>query len=144
MCSGRSTDFRDGTAINCSRPRRVLSSCLVQALYERVGRLVCGESASPLSPKFPFSRSPSTMPLGVAFLAALVAVSGALANSISTTSSSELDACPGYTATNVVTSGPNLTASLVLTDDACDVYGPDIETLNLQVTYETGASKHDL
>ena len=80
------------------------------------------------------------MPLGGVFLSALAAASGVLANSNST-SSSVLDACPGYTATNVVTSGPNLTASLVLAGDACNVYGPDVETLNLQVTYETGASE---
>lgn len=80
------------------------------------------------------------MPLGVALLAALAAASGALANS-NPTDSSGVDACPGYTATNVVTSGPNLTASLVLAGEVCNAYGPDIETLNLQVTYETGASE---
>ncbi|EPS98338.1 hypothetical protein FOMPIDRAFT_133460 [Fomitopsis schrenkii] len=81
------------------------------------------------------------MPLGVALLAALAAASGALANS-NPTDSSGVDACPGYTATNVVTSGPNLTASLVLAGEVCNAYGPDIETLNLQVTYETATRIH--
>ncbi|KAH9930888.1 glycosyl hydrolases family 31-domain-containing protein [Fomitopsis serialis] len=48
------------------------------------------------------------------------------------TDPSVLDACPGYTATNV----------LVLAGEACNVYGSDIEALSLQVTYETATRIH--
>ncbi|CCM04538.1 uncharacterized protein FIBRA_06719 [Fibroporia radiculosa] len=57
-------------------------------------------------------------------------------------SASTLDSCPGYTATNVQTLGPTLTADLVLAGPACNVYGPDIERLLLQVTYETASRIH--
>lgn len=57
-----------------------------------------------------------------------------------TTHSSAVDSCPGYTATNVITQGPNLTANLILAGPACNAYGPDIEQLLLEVTYETGTT----
>ena len=50
-----------------------------------------------------------------------------------------LDACPGYEATDVKVSGPMLTANLVLAGAPCDVFGEDIKTLGLAVTYETSA-----
>ena len=50
----------------------------------------------------------------------------------------ELDACPGYSATNVKVSGPTLTATLALAGAPCNVFGSDIKTLDLAVTYETG------
>ncbi len=50
-----------------------------------------------------------------------------------------LDACPGYKATDVNIWGPKLTAKLVLAGTPCNVFGNDIETLDLAVTYETGA-----
>src|SRR6266404_4898006 len=49
-----------------------------------------------------------------------------------------LDACSGYEATDVNVSGTRLTAKLVLADKPCKVFGEDIETLDLAVTYETG------
>lgn len=49
-----------------------------------------------------------------------------------------LDACPGYTATNVKSSGSTLTADLSLAGKACNVFGTDIQQLKLQVVYETG------
>ena len=49
-----------------------------------------------------------------------------------------LDACPGYEATDVNVSGPMLTANLVLAGAPCNVFGDDIQTLGLAVTYETG------
>jgi alpha-glucosidase len=50
-----------------------------------------------------------------------------------------LDACPGYEATEVKVSGPMLTAKLVLAGAPCNVFGDDTKTLDLAVTYETGA-----
>lgn len=50
-----------------------------------------------------------------------------------------LDACPGYEATDVEVSGPTLTAKLVLAGAPCNVFGNDIKSLDLAVTYETGA-----
>ncbi|KAJ7771443.1 alpha-glucosidase [Mycena metata] len=48
-----------------------------------------------------------------------------------------LDACPGYTASNVKTQGGTLTASLKLAGKACNVFGTDIASLSLSVVYET-------
>lgn len=47
-------------------------------------------------------------------------------------------ACPGYKATNVKTAGSSITADLELAGKACNVYGPDVQKLRLEVTYETG------
>ncbi|KAH9842419.1 alpha-glucosidase [Rhodofomes roseus] len=79
------------------------------------------------------------MPLGVVLFTVLAIVRCALGTY---TDPSVLDACPGYHATNVATSGPNLTASLALAGEACNVYGSDIQTLSLQVTYETTTRIH--
>jgi len=49
-----------------------------------------------------------------------------------------LDACPGYKATNVKSYGSTLTADLSLAGKACNVFGTDIQRLELHVTYETG------
>ena len=45
--------------------------------------------------------------------------------------------CPGYTATNVVRNSLGLTATLTLAGPACNVYGTDIDTLNLTVEYHS-------
>ncbi|KAL8779443.1 MAG: hypothetical protein Q9194_001451 [Teloschistes cf. exilis] len=45
--------------------------------------------------------------------------------------------CPGYTATNVKRTDYGLTASLNLAGSACNVYGTDIESLNLTVEYQS-------
>ncbi|KAF5349670.1 hypothetical protein D9756_008864 [Leucocoprinus leucothites] len=49
----------------------------------------------------------------------------------------KLDACPGYEAHNVKTHGGRLTADLTLAGQACNVFGEDLQTLSLSVTYET-------
>lgn len=49
-----------------------------------------------------------------------------------------LDACSGYKASKVITQGAELTADLVLAGTGCNVFGPDIGKLKLQVVYETG------
>ncbi|KAJ7063684.1 glycoside hydrolase family 31 protein [Mycena amicta] len=48
-----------------------------------------------------------------------------------------LDACPGYTASNVNVQGGTLTAALKLAGKACNVFGDDIPSLSLKVVYET-------
>ncbi|KIY44653.1 hypothetical protein FISHEDRAFT_20335, partial [Fistulina hepatica ATCC 64428] len=53
------------------------------------------------------------------------------------TDPSVLDACPGYTATNVTCSGSTLTATLAVAGTPCNVFGEGIETITLEVTYET-------
>ena len=62
-----------------------------------------------------------------------------LASSIAfgATGAVDLDACPGYKATHVVTNGPTLSAELTLAGKACNVYGPDVKKLSMEVTYET-------
>ncbi|KAF7298389.1 putative alpha/beta-glucosidase agdC [Mycena kentingensis (nom. inval.)] len=48
-----------------------------------------------------------------------------------------LDACPGYSASDVKVQGGTLTASLKLAGAACNVFGQDIPSLSLKVVYET-------
>lgn len=50
-----------------------------------------------------------------------------------------LDACPGYNAFNISSSASMLQADLMLAGSPCNVFGHDINHLNLQVVYETGA-----
>lgn len=45
--------------------------------------------------------------------------------------------CPGYTASDVVRSAYGLSATLSLAGPACNVYGTDVETLNLTVEYQS-------
>jgi hypothetical protein len=49
-----------------------------------------------------------------------------------------LDACPGYSASAIMATSTGLTAQLHIHNDGCNVYGPDLQTLSLTVTYETG------
>ena len=49
-----------------------------------------------------------------------------------------LDGCPGYTATTVNVDGPRMSTRLVLAGKPCNVFGYDIEVLDLVVVYETG------
>ncbi|KAH9477307.1 putative alpha/beta-glucosidase agdC [Psilocybe cubensis] len=53
-----------------------------------------------------------------------------------------LQACPGYTATNVRTKRDGLTADLTLRGSGCNVFGPDINKLSLNVVYETSDRIH--
>ncbi|KAI9853072.1 MAG: hypothetical protein M1838_001573 [Thelocarpon superellum] len=50
--------------------------------------------------------------------------------------------CPGYLASNVVTTSSGLTASLALAGKACNVYGTDIDRLNLTVEYQSSDRLH--
>lgn len=45
--------------------------------------------------------------------------------------------CPGYSASSVVRTISGLTATLKLAGTACNLYGTDIETLNLTVEYQS-------
>ena len=45
--------------------------------------------------------------------------------------------CPGYTALNVQKNAYGLSAVLTLAGKACNVYGTDIDTLNLTVQYQS-------
>lgn len=53
-------------------------------------------------------------------------------------SQAQLNSCPGYRASNIQTTSYSLTADLTLAGTPCNVYGPDLKSLSLQVTYETG------
>jgi alpha-glucosidase len=52
------------------------------------------------------------------------------------------DRCPGYTASSVKTSSTGLTAQLALAGPACNVYGTDIDNLELTVEYQTDSRLH--
>ena len=49
-----------------------------------------------------------------------------------------LDACHGYSASAIQATSTTLTAQLQFINGSCNVYGPDLQTLSLTVTYETG------
>jgi alpha-glucosidase len=68
----------------------------------------------------------------------------ALGGSLSTRQSSSLEACPGYTASNIKDDGSRVTADLSLAGTACDVYGKDLTDLKLEVEYQTGTSVQNL
>lgn len=54
-----------------------------------------------------------------------------------TVQASNLDACPGYRAHNVVKTDSALTADLSLAGTACNVYSEDLQELKLVVEYQT-------
>ncbi|KAG8875707.1 hypothetical protein FRB97_004788 [Tulasnella sp. 331] len=56
--------------------------------------------------------------------------------------SAGVDSCPGYDVQNPQTSGSSFTANLVLAGKACNIYGPDLQKLDLAVTYETADRIH--
>lgn len=47
------------------------------------------------------------------------------------------DVCPGYIASDVTRDSLGLTATLALAGPACNVYGTDVDTLNLTVEYQS-------
>lgn len=49
-----------------------------------------------------------------------------------------INSCPGYAASNVVSTATTLSADLTLAGAACNVYGTDLTTLVLNVEYQTG------
>ena len=51
-----------------------------------------------------------------------------------------VDDCPGYAASNVVTTDTGITADLNLAGNACNVFGYDLGALKLQVEYQTSTS----
>jgi alpha-glucosidase len=55
---------------------------------------------------------------------------------------SQLDDCPGYSASNVKQLGQTLTADLDLAGDACNTYGTDLPRLKLLVEAQNGISQH--
>ena len=54
------------------------------------------------------------------------------------TAAQNLESCPGYRASNVVSTASTLTADLTLNGPACNVYGTDLTDLKLVVEYQTG------
>ncbi|KAI9369323.1 glycosyl hydrolases family 31-domain-containing protein [Aspergillus egyptiacus] len=57
-------------------------------------------------------------------------------------SSLPLGNCPGYRAANVEENSRSLTADLTLAGEPCNTYGLDIESLKLEVEYETDSRLH--
>ncbi|KAF2126412.1 glycoside hydrolase family 31 protein [Dothidotthia symphoricarpi CBS 119687] len=64
------------------------------------------------------------------------------ADSLAVRQSSSLEACPGYTASNVQDDGARVTADLALAGTACNVYGQDLTDLRLEVEYQTENRLH--
>jgi alpha-glucosidase len=52
------------------------------------------------------------------------------------------DVCPGYVASNVKRIAYGLTATLSLAGDACNLYGTDVDSLNLTVQYQSDDRLH--
>ncbi|PPQ91932.1 hypothetical protein CVT25_000975 [Psilocybe cyanescens] len=53
-----------------------------------------------------------------------------------------LEACPGYSASNVKVRHDGLSADLTLAGSPCNVFGNDVKKLSLEVTYETSDRLH--
>ncbi|KAI1483008.1 glycoside hydrolase family 31 protein [Daldinia eschscholtzii] len=53
-----------------------------------------------------------------------------------------LASCPGYTASNGVSTGSGLKADLKLAGEACNAYGTDLKELTLEVSYDTETRLH--
>lgn len=71
------------------------------------------------------------------FLALTASASSLVPRANSTNSTGDLASCPGYKASNVKTTSSSVTADLTLAGTACNVYGDDLESLTLEVVYET-------
>jgi alpha-glucosidase len=67
-----------------------------------------------------------------------VLIIGALLLLFWSAAAQNLESCPGYRASNVVSTGSTLTADLTLNGPACNVYGTDLTDLKLVVEYQTG------
>ena len=76
--------------------------------------------------------------LGLVQAAALLLALFVSSTHSSPITSSGVDSCPGYKATNVVTTDSTLTADLSLNGAPCNVYGTDLADLQLVVEYQTG------
>lgn len=72
--------------------------------------------------------------LRIALLALLLQAAGLSATVVDP---KVLDACSGYSATNVKSSGAVLTADLLLNGQGCNIFGPDVKKLGIKVVYET-------
>lgn len=72
------------------------------------------------------------------FWLAATAAASSIGHRALNTSDDPLASCPGYTASNVKITGSGVTADLALSGTACNVYGDDLQSLTLQVVYETG------
>lgn len=86
-------------------------------------------------------RHPRIMLGGIALTGAVLAatVSGrAVVVRQSNATADGASSCPGYSASNVQTTGTGLTADLALAGPACNSYGEDIQNLKLTVNYDTG------
>ncbi|KAJ3503381.1 hypothetical protein NLJ89_g8460 [Agrocybe chaxingu] len=81
--------------------------------------------------------APTSSSRRFSFLKAFIVVALAQSSVAAVVDPAVLDACPGYSATNVKTSRSGLTAQLVLRGLACNVFGNDTERLSLSVVYET-------
>jgi len=77
-------------------------------------------------------------PLGVGLALASTVAGAAISLRQSSDSERSVEGCPGYSASNVQTSGTGLTADLTLAGSACNVYGRDIQDLRLIVNYDNG------
>jgi alpha-glucosidase len=73
------------------------------------------------------------------FLLALAGlVAGVPSPLIPRAGNADLSKCPGYAASNIVKTSSSLKADLKLNGAKCNVYGPDLEELKLEVEYQTG------
>ena len=74
------------------------------------------------------------------FISGAVYVASVFGAAVPRTDQSEGPLGPGYSVSNVVTTGTGLTASLTLAGPAYNVYGNDVKDLKLLVNYDAGTS----
>ncbi|KAF2226293.1 putative alpha-glucosidase [Elsinoe ampelina] len=74
---------------------------------------------------------------------AAVAAAAAIDSTLIARQASSIESCPGYTASNVQTSGDKIvSADLNLAGPACNVYGSDLDNLRLLVEYQSPDRLH--
>lgn len=109
-----------------------------------VGSLLCVSFSSVLAQTSASSSADATTSFRAIFTVPAEAQNGlpVLPNINDPQAANAQDVCPGYTASNVVRTPYGLTADLSLAGSACNVYGTDVEALNLTVEYQSSDRLH--
>jgi alpha-glucosidase len=72
------------------------------------------------------------------FVACAIASASARSVALPSRQTSQIDNCPGYSASNVQIGDSSITADLALAGEPCNTFGKDLTDLKLEVTFENG------
>ncbi|CAN8104774.1 unnamed protein product [Discula destructiva] len=81
-------------------------------------------------------------PAFIAWLSASAGLAASASIALDSRSNTALSSCPGYSASNIQKTATSLSADLTLAGPSCNVYGDDLQSLTLEVTYETATRLH--